>query len=496
MRRIFLLCLLMQVRLLCSGAEYNILSYGAVADGIKLNTTAIQSAIDAAFQAGGGRVIVPAGRFLTGSIVLKTRVELHLLKNAVLLGSTDPSHYTKLNRWLALVMADNQQHISITGDGEIDGQGRSLALHIDSLFYAGKIDSADYNFVEMRPIHYIRPQLIEMVRCSYIRVQQVTLRNAACWVQTYDQCSYLIIDSVRVESDAYWNNDGMDIQDSRNVRITNCYVNAADDGICLKSQNVALGCDSVYIGHCTVRSSASAIKFGTVSHGGFRRVLIEDIRVYDTYRSAIAIECVDGGTIEDIVVDHVEAVNTGNAFFIRLGKRNKNGDVGTLKKVTLKNITVQVPFGRPDEAYELRGPDLPFFHNTFPASIVGIPGHPVQQVILENIQIRYPGRGNNGLANMPLSRLDAVPEKEAAYPEFSMFGELPAWGLYVRHTDGLIMKNVQLSVDAPDYRPGVVFDDVDHLDLQSMRLDGDTKPIILHNTEKARINKNLVTRKI
>lgn len=180
MRRIFLLCLLMQARLLCSGADYNILSYGAVADGIKLNTTAIQSAIDAAFQAGGGRVIVPAGRFLTGSIVLKTRVELHLLKNAVLLGSTDPSHYTKLNRWLALVMADNQQHISITGDGEIDGQGRNLALHIDSLFYAGKIDSADYNFVEMRPIHYIRPQLIEMVRCSHIRVQQVTLRNAAC----------------------------------------------------------------------------------------------------------------------------------------------------------------------------------------------------------------------------------------------------------------------------------------------------------------------------
>jgi polygalacturonase len=126
---------------------------------------------------------------------LKSGVELHLLEHAVLLGSTDPQHYINLNRWKALVMADGQTQISITGNGEIDGQGRGLALHIDSLFYAGQIDSADYNFVEMRPAHYIRPQLIEFVNSKNIAIRNVKLKNAACWVQTYDLCENIIIDS-------------------------------------------------------------------------------------------------------------------------------------------------------------------------------------------------------------------------------------------------------------------------------------------------------------
>ncbi len=164
--------------------DYNILEFGAVPDGITLNTSKIQSAIDAAYAHGGGRVVIPKGHFLSGSIVLKTGVELHLVRNAVLLGSTNIEDYIKTNRWKALVMADNQSNISITGEGEIDGQGRMLALHIDSLFYAGQIDSADYMFVEKRPKWYLRPQLIEFVHGRNIHVKDVTLKNAACWVQT------------------------------------------------------------------------------------------------------------------------------------------------------------------------------------------------------------------------------------------------------------------------------------------------------------------------
>lgn len=494
----WILCIAIQwlglIRL--TAGDHSILEYGAVPDGHTLNTRAIQAAIDAVYEEKGGRVVIPPGRYLTGSIVLKTGVALYLESNAQVLGSTDPDDYIKLNRWLALILADGQHHLSITGDGEIDGQGRALALHIDSLFYAGKIDSAQYNFVEMRPSHYIRPQLIELVNCSHIEISGITLRNAACWVQTYDRCSYLRIERVRVESDAYWNNDGMDIQDCRNVRITDCFVNSADDGICLKSQSAAHGCDSVFIARCTIRSSASAIKFGTVSHGGFRDVDIRDIKVYDTFRSAIAIECVDGGLLENILVDHVEARNTGNALFIRLGQRNQKGEAGRLRNVTLRNIDVEVAFDRPDKAYDLRGPELPFFHNTFPASITGIPGHPVQNVKLENIHIRYPGRGNSGLAHMPLYRLDAVPEKVTAYPEFSMFGELPAWGLYVRHVDGLTLKNFRISIDTPDYRPGLVFDDVLHLSIQGLTIEGDDKPVILHNTEKFRMDREQAYKKI
>lgn len=463
---------------------FNILDYGAVPDGKTLCTSGIQAAIEAAHLYGNGRVIIPAGFFLSGSLVVKSGVELHLLQDAVLLGSTNPDHYIKLNRWKALVIADGESDIIITGPGTIDGQGRQLALYIDSLFYAGKLDSADYNFVEMRPMHYIRPQLIEFVNCRNVKVTNVTLRNAACWVQTYDLCENIILDHVRVDSDAYWNNDGIDIQDCRKVRITNCYINAADDGICLKSQSRDHFCDSIYIAHCTVRSSASAVKFGTVSHGGFKNVTIEHIKVFDTFRSALAIECVDGGTLENILVDNVSAVNTGNAIFIRLGDRSKTRDPGLLRNITLRNIKVEVAFERPDYAYEIRGPELPFFHNTFPSSITGIPGHPVENVTLENIEIIYPGRGNNGLANMPVSRLAEVPEREAVYPEFSMFGELPSWGFYVRHVEGLTMKNLKISIAAPDYRPAMIFDDVHQLELEAIRVEGDAKarPIILNKS--------------
>ncbi|MGB4847640.1 MAG: glycosyl hydrolase family 28 protein [Saprospiraceae bacterium] len=471
--------------------DYNILDFGAIPDGITINTLHIQSAIDAAFKNGGGRVVIPGGHFLSGSIVLKTGVELHLLRHAVLLGSTDIKDYIKINRWKALVMADNQNNIAITGDGEIDGQGRILALQIDSLFYAGQIDSVDYMFIEKRPKWYLRPQLIEFVHCRNIHVKNVKLKNAACWVQTYDQCENILVESIKVNSDAYWNNDGIDIQDCHNVRITHCIINSADDGICLKSQSPDHTCDSIYIADCSVRSSASAIKFGAVSHGGFKNVKIERIKVYDTFRSVLAMECVDGGILENVIVDNVHAFNTGNAIFIRLGHRNEKGSAGMLKNVAIKNIKVEIAFGRPDDAYDIRGPELPFFHNTFPSSITGIPGHPVENVTLENIEIKYPGRGNKGLACMPLSRLDNVPENEASYPEFSMLGELPAWGFYVRHMDGLTMKNIKLISKAPDYRPAMIFDDVHDLDIHSLNIVGENKlnKIILHNTSHVNIDK-------
>lgn len=468
--------------------DFNIQEYGGISDGETLNTEAIQRTIDLAYDGGGGRLIFPPGTYLSGSLVLKSNVSLHLEVGATLLGSPDPSHYLKLNRWKGLIMADGQENIGITGKGTIDGQGRQVALHLDSLFYAGKLDSADYNLVEMRPKYYLRPQLIEFVGCKGIQVRNVTLKNAACWVQTHHECDDIVIDSVKTISDAYWNNDGIDIQDCRRVRITHCFVNAADDGICLKSHSADHYCDSIYIAHCRVRSSASAIKFGTRSHGGFYNVEIKDIEVFDTFRSALAIECVDGGRLEDVTIDGIRARNTGNAIFVRLGKRYAKS-TGTLKNMSIKNIKIEVAFERPDYGYELRGPALPFFHNTFPSSIVGIPGHPVENIHLENIEIDFPGRGNKGLAYMPLSRLDDVPEKEADYPEFSMFGELPAWGFYIRHVKGLTMKNVKLTCREPDYRPPLVFDDVEGLILKGLEIEGEEKKeaVILHHTEAPEI---------
>ncbi len=466
--------------------DFNILSFGAVGDGITLNTIAIQKAIDAAHAAGGGTVVIPHGRFVTGSVVLKNRVGLYLEKRATILGSTDPADYITLRRWKALIMADGVTDIFISGKGTIDGRGAALALHIDSLFYAGQIDSHNYYLAERRPWAELRPQIIEFNECKNIKVSDVTIKNSSCWVQTYQRCQNVVIHNLTVDSDAYWNNDGIDIVDCQNVRVTHCVINSSDDGICIKSEDFSLRQinENIYIADCKVRSSASAVKFGTSLVSGARNVVIRNIEVYDTYRSAIAIEATQGGFIENVLVENIRAKNTGNAIFLRIGRIRGAEKAGPLRNVVLRNIKVEVPFEKPDMKYEIRGPDIEAFHNVFPSSITGNPGVYVENVLLENIKITYPGRGNKAFANMPLYRIKDVPELETAYPEFSMFGELPAWGFYVRHVKGLRFKNLELKIKKPDYRPAMVFDDAHDVYLENVAIKGDNKtsPIFYKDT--------------
>jgi hypothetical protein len=478
-RFLLVIILLATLPLSLLAIEFNIKSFGAIGNGTTLNTKAIQKAIDMAYAAGGGVVVIPEGKFVSGSIILKTGVTLHLEKRAQLLGSINVADYIKLQRWKALIMADGASHISITGKGIIDGRGSELALHIDSLFYAGKIDSHNYYLAERRPWAELRPQVIEFNNCSNIRVNNVTIKNSACWVQTYQKCRYIIIDHIRVDSDAYWNNDGIDIVDCQNVQITNCNINSSDDGICIKSEDFSLSqiCDSIYIADCTVRSSSCAIKFGTSLVSGAKNVIIKNIYVFDTYRSAIAIECTQGGFIENVLIENIVAKNTGNAIFIRMGKIRGAEKAGPLRKITIRNMNVSVPFNKPDNNYKIRGPDLPNFHNVFPSSITGNPGVYVENVTLENIQINYPGRGNKAYANLPLYRIKDVPELETTYPEFSMFGELPSWGFYIRHVKGLTLKKIALKIKEPDYRPAIVFDDSHDVNIESIIVRGDSKPM-------------------
>jgi hypothetical protein len=472
--------------------------YGAVADGKTLNTQALQKAIDDVSEKGGGTLAFSKGKYLTGFLHIKSNITLFLDEEAVLLGSTNPEDYKKLeiedapvspktddNSKLALLLAHRASNIAITGKGTIDGQGRELAFIIDSLHHTGVRIDPNYNTWSNRPGETARPKIINFSECENVIVQGVTIKNSACWVQSYELCNKLVIDQVTVESRAFWNNDGMDITDCRNVRITNCDVNSADDGICLKSYYPSYYCDSIYIANCYIRSSASAVKFGTASVGGFKNVVIDNITVKDTYRSAIAIETVDGGFIEDVHVSNIMAVNTGNAIFVRLGHR-AGETPGTVKNISFKNIKVQVPFGRPDEAYDMRGPELPFFHNQFPSPICGIPGHYIENISFENIEIIYPGRASKGMAYIPLWQLERVPEKIKDYPEYSMFGELPSWGFYIRHVKGITMKNIKLKLDDCDYRPAFVLDDVQQVVLENLDFPEDkNEQIILKDTRDA-----------
>ena len=483
--------------------EYNAIEHGIVGDGNTINTAKIQELIDKISEKGGGKLVFPTGKYVTGSIVLKSGVDLHLTDSAVILGSIDPRHYRKIevegmpvspktddNSKLAIILAHDAHNISITGKGTIDGRGAELIQTIDSLHENGIHVIPGYNKAEKRLQETERPKILMFMESDHVTVKGITIKNSAVWVQTYELCTNVLIDNITVESRAFWNNDGMDISDCRNVQITNCNVNAADDGICLKSYYPGHFNDSIYIANCTIRSSASAVKFGTASIGGFKNVTIENIKVFDTFRSMIAIESVDGGDIENIHVSNMVGKNTGNALFIRLGHRSGE-EPGTVKNITIKDLKCEVPFGRPDKGYAFEGPWPREPHNQYPAPIAGIPDHYIENVTLENIEITYPGKSSKEVAYVNLNKLDDVPEKITNYPEYSQFGELPSWGFYVRHVKGLSMKNITLRLENQDFRPPFVFDDVLKLTLKDLNMPDDNNLIAFRGVEGAKLDESL-----
>jgi polygalacturonase len=442
----------------CIAKDYPASLFGIYSDGVTLNTRSIQFAIDYIHKEGGGRLIFDVGRFLTGSIHLRSNVTLHLFEGAVIVGSLNPLDYDR-EGFTALVLSNDQQNIAITGNGTIEGQGRQVARNVVDLVHRGLIKDA---FRNDRPEVEDRPMLIYFRNCTDVSIRKVTLRNAAAWVQTYDQCTRLAIDSITVDSRAFWNNDGLDIVDCDSVTITNCYIDAADDGICLKSHDPKKVCQNIIIRNVVIRSSASAIKFGTASLGGFQNIQIKGVKVFDTYRSAIAMEAVDGGFIDNVEVDSLQVSHTGNAIFLRIGERI-TGKKGRLNNVRINHIVAAIAANKPDSGYEFEGPLEHMPRNISPAIVIaGLPGAMITHVSIDNIKINHPGEGNSKFANVSLNELDSIPENAAAYPEFSMFRELPAWGMYVRHAEDIHVRNADLSCMKKDYRTAIVLDDTHH----------------------------------
>ncbi|MGI4804913.1 MAG: glycoside hydrolase family 28 protein [Janthinobacterium lividum] len=449
-------------------STYNILTYGAKADGITNNASSIQKAIDAAGAKGGGKVLIPDGTFLTSQLYLKSNVELHLADNAVLLGSAKRLDYDGKIA-MSLIIARNLQNVSVTGNGIINGQGRDLVVDLLHQLREGKVDDPQWRI--KRPTEKNRPMILSFVDCKQVKITGITLKDAACWVQLYKNCNGVLIDQMKVQSVAYWNNDGIDIVDSKNVHITNSFINAADDAICLKSEDVNNSCDYIYVENCMLRSSANGFKLGTGSLGGFKNITVKNLTVYDTYRSAIALETVDGALLENVNIQNVTAKNTGNAILLRLGHRNQDERYSKLQHVYIAHVKAEIPSGKPDIGYPMEGPPpkVPP-HNLVPASITGLPNHPVQDVTLEDIEIVYGGSSDKKVAFVGMESLEKVTENEAGYPEFTMFGELPSWGFYVRHAENIKFNNLKLSYKEDDFRPAIVFDDVKGLKLNNVKI--------------------------
>ena len=494
--RMIIIPLLLLVATLSATAEevkeYRASMFGIKSDGVTVNTRSIQHAIDYISENGGGRLLFYVGRYLTGTIHLKSNVELHLKEGAILVGSTNPYDYDYCEGRMdmGLIMAYKQHNIKVTGQGVVDGQGRQTALNRQQQIYLGYITD-DYNNMRYDRASR-RPNLFYFRECSDVTVDGIIAKNSAMWTLHFDQCDNLLIQNVSVDSKNYWNNDGIDVVDCNHVLVQNCYVDASDDAICLKSHDANKLCQNVEVRNCVARSSANGIKFGTMGVGGFKNIKIINNKVYDTYRSAFTIASVDGGIVDNVLVDSLYSANTGNAIYLRIGdRRNKRA---SLRNVTIQNSTFEVVAHKADSGYMYEGPIEDNPRNLSPASIVGLAGNNIEGVTLRNVQIIHDGGGNRNYAYRGTSNkeLESIPEMEKAYPEFSQFKELPAWGFYVRHAKDIVFDNVTFTLMHADYRPVVVMSDVNGVSLKDVRYhfrDSDKpitkpEPLILHKCTK------------
>lgn len=435
---------------------YNIVDFGAGTDPSVLDTEAIQSAIDTCTGNGGGEVVIPPGAFVSGTLILKDNVSLHLRKGAILRGSRDFEDYAQIKpkhpalrtqvETRQLVFAEGASDISITGEGIIDGQGDA---------FPGVPGNEGIT----------RPHLIQIINCINVRIQNVSLRNSGAWMQHYLACENLHIHGISVFNHVNRNNDGIDIDGCRNVVISDVVIDTDDDGICMKSSS-AEGCESIAIHNCVISSHCNALKMGTESNTGFRNVVVSNIvvkpsRVQDRSIyggvqgiSGISLEMVDGGVLESVSIDNVTVEKTAVPLFIRLADRGRPyaesvpvETVGTLRDVTISNVLVRDTEG-------------------LGCSITGIPGYPVENISLSNIDIAFAGGGGSEEAARE------VPEHEKKYPEAAMFGHLPSYGFFIRHAVNVSFSDVRLSTGEDDARPALVLDDVVSSAFSRLRLDG------------------------
>lgn len=450
----------------------DICDYGAVGDGMTLNTNAINRAVEEVAAAGGGTVVVPAGRYRTGTIWLKSNVVLNLSPGSVLIGSTDlrdypeqpapaPDDTVEFRRILhmypqrleygrySLISAVGQENVGVTGEGIIDGSG----------------DHPNFSKAEMRKAglsreeaHFRRPYGLSFVRCTNVTVKGVTLRNQAFWCQSYLDCDGVLVDGVRVDSLVHdRNNDGIDIDGCRKVRVQNCWLDAGDDAICLKSSFRT--CEDVVITNNVCSSLANGVKMGTASVGGFRNIAISNLVLRRVAAAGIALEVVDGGTLDGVVISNVVMREVGAAIFIRLGDRGRqwmrpdDRTVGALRNVSIENIIAHI--------------FTPYDGRPLASSISGLVERPVENIRLSGVKLVLQREHSREVAR-EIARTPVL-EAETDYPEYSMFGPLPASGFYVRHVRGMVFADVEVSLVASDYRSVLVCDDVEDLRVSGWR---------------------------
>jgi len=461
-------CILAFLALAASGSAEAACLVDSCANGNE--TAKWQAAIDSAAAAGGGVVNVPAGVHRVGGLELRSNVELHLEKGAVIEALCGLENYrvVKLSYsegdWSAIVMGLSVTNVAVTGEGTIDGRGALWPPTPKG--FKGCHEG-------------LRARGLFFAYSKGVRLEGYTLRNTACWGQVFKNCDGVTARNITVFNHGNQNNDGFDIE-AKNVLIENCVLDTNDDQFCIKSNDPGFTVENVTIRNCVARGQASAFKIGTATRGIVRHVRVENLRcepprgIFSRYADGtpakylyhlgvyhhpetypygfglvgIAVECVDGGLVEDVVVDGVTFVDGFKIpIFVRADRRAhhhdddglKRGEYNVLRDVVIRNV----------KGYVI-GPTA--------SSITGTKDFRVQNVLLENIDIVQPGAGE---AAGLLAAEDPAPYRENCYPSPDIYfpGILPAYGLYIDCADGVELRNVRfrtLAEGPVELRPEIV----------------------------------------
>jgi polygalacturonase len=459
-----------------SAGWMSVRNYGAKGDGATVDSPAINRAIDAAAAAGGGTVFFPAGVYLSYSIRLKSKVGLYLDHGAVILAGPTPMDGTTTggydmaepqgawepyqdyghNHWHnSLLWGEDLDGVSITGQGLIWGKGLSRGWDREKTRPDSNKPGVGNKTIALKNCRNVLLRDFKILEGGWFGILATGVDNL-----TIDN---LTIDTIR---------DGMDIDCCRNVRVSNCTVNSPwDDGICPKS-SFALGyarpTENLTIANCFVTGGfeigsvidgtwkplskqvqpvpTGRIKLGTESNGGFLNVTISNC-VFESCQG-FALETEDGAQVEDITFTGITMRDIRSApLFLRLGTRLR-GPAGTkagvMRRVILSDITSSGA-------------------SRLPSIISGVPGHPIEDVKISNVYLEQVGGGSAQMAALEPA------EREAAYPDPHMFGDLPATGLFARHVRNLEVSNVEIATLEADARPAFWLNDVEGADFFRVR---------------------------
>ncbi len=447
-------------------SDYNIKDYGAVGDGKTIDSPAINKAIEAASEAGGGTVFFPTGTYLCFSIRLKSNIGLYLDHGAVILAASPEEHDgmydpAEPNEWdmyqdhghshwhNSLIWGEGLNDISIGGFGKIYGKG----LRRWDTTKVGVGNKA----IALKNCRNVTIRDISMQECGHFAIMPTAVDN-------------FTIENLKIDTQR----DAINIDCCKNVTISNCFINTPnDDAIVIKS-SYALGyprvTENVMINNCLVSGYdlttlldgtfqktqkeapdgggvTGRIKLGTESNGGFKNITITNC-TFEHCRG-LALETVDGAILEDITISNITMNDiTNTPIFLRLGRRLRAPEgtpVGSIRRIIISNIIVYN--AKPE----------------YGSLIVGLPGHPIEDVKISNVLMLVKG-------GMPKEYIDIeVPELEDGYPDPRFFGKIPAYGFFIRHVDGIEFSNVEIQFMEDDYRPAFVLEDVLNADFNGVK---------------------------